>query len=355
MVATIGSSPYIYVSTRLRVRRAQLIPKEEYLRMLNMSLPEITRFIQESEYKREIDELSPAFSGIDLLEVALSWNLAKNYQKVLAITPSGLQFMTQSYLRRWDIQNVLTILRGKTQRLSIGRIKEVLIPAGELDRVFLDRLIAEPSVDRVVEGLKKWRLYPVLLKEYTQFDSSDSFAHMENELYKKFYEEVIADAMSGVRGGKAFLEYIRLDIDIKNLQNLFRLRAGKETADVKDILIPGGSVPIEDLERLNTVRDAEEFADTAKSMVKSPPLLNVLEEGRKSGAFSGAGLHEVELALTRMQLKQIEFMSKMHPFTIWPILAYLERKKFEIFNLRAITRGKESNLPTDRIKSYLVV
>ena len=52
MVATIGSSPYIYVSTRLRVRRAQLIPKEEYLRMLNMSLPEITRFIQESEYKR---------------------------------------------------------------------------------------------------------------------------------------------------------------------------------------------------------------------------------------------------------------------------------------------------------------
>ena len=176
-----------------------------------------------------------SFSGIDLLEVALSWNLAKNYQKVLAITPSGLQFMTQSYLRRWDIQNVLTILRGKTQGLSPGGSKKCLSRQVNWTGYFLDRLIAEPSVDRVVEGLKKWRLFPVLLGEYTRFGSSDSFAHMENELYKKFYEEVIADALSGVRGGKAFLEYIRLDIDIKNLQSLFRLRAGKETASVGEI------------------------------------------------------------------------------------------------------------------------
>lgn len=355
MVATFGSSPYIYVSTRLRVRRAQLIPKEEYLRMLNMSLPEITRFIQESEYKKEIDELSHAFSGIDLLEVALSWNLAKNYQKVLAITPGGLHFMTESYLRRWDIQNVLTILRGKAQGLSPGRIKEVLIPAGELDRGFLDRLITEPSIDRIVEGLRKWRLYPVLSGEYTRSGGSDSFAHLENELYKQFYAEVIADAMSGVRGGKAFLEYIRFDIDIKNLQNLFRLCAVGEAVAVGEILIPGGSIPVEDLTRLPVAGNTEEFIAAIEMQVKSKPLLNVLEEARKSGALSGAGLHEVELALIRLQLRQIEFMSKMHPFTIWPILAYLERKKFEIFNLRAITRGKESNLPTERIKSYLVV
>ena len=36
------SAPYIYVCTRMRVRKAKLLPKEEYMRMLNMSLPEIT-------------------------------------------------------------------------------------------------------------------------------------------------------------------------------------------------------------------------------------------------------------------------------------------------------------------------
>lgn len=48
-------APYIYVCTRMRVRKAKLIPREEYMRMLNMSLPEITRIIQETQYKHEID------------------------------------------------------------------------------------------------------------------------------------------------------------------------------------------------------------------------------------------------------------------------------------------------------------
>ncbi len=119
-------APYIYVCTRMRVRKAKLIPREEYMRMLNMSLPEITRIIQETEYKQEIDELSTVFKGIDLIEVALSWNLAKEYQKILEITPGNLKQFTRSYLRRWDIQNVLTILRGKMQGEKVGKIKEIL-------------------------------------------------------------------------------------------------------------------------------------------------------------------------------------------------------------------------------------
>ena len=74
-------APYIYVCTRMRVRKSKLIPREEYMRMLNMSLPEITRIIQETEYKQEIDELSSVFKGIDLIEVALSGTLPKNTRR----------------------------------------------------------------------------------------------------------------------------------------------------------------------------------------------------------------------------------------------------------------------------------
>ena len=125
------SAPYIYVCTRMRVRKAKLLPREEYMRMLNMSLPEITRFIGETEYKQEIDELGTIFKGIDLIEVALSWNLAKEYQKIQEITPGNLKQFTRAYLRRWDIQNILTILRGKMQGVKAGKIKEILIPAGQ--------------------------------------------------------------------------------------------------------------------------------------------------------------------------------------------------------------------------------
>ena len=47
----------------MRVRKAKLLPKEEYMRMLNMSIPEITRFIEETQYKQEIDELGDDVQG----------------------------------------------------------------------------------------------------------------------------------------------------------------------------------------------------------------------------------------------------------------------------------------------------
>jgi len=51
----------------------------------------------------------------------------------------------------------------------------------------------------------------------------------------------------------------------------------------------------------------------------------------------------------------MERLSKRHPFSIHPILVYLEKKKYEVFNLRALTRGKESKLSPERIAEYLVV
>lgn len=345
-----GPAPYIYVCTRMRVRKAKLLPREDYLRMLNMSLPEITRFIEETEYKSEIDELGPAFSGIDLMEVALSWNLAKEYQKILEITPGVLHKFTESYLRRWDIQNVLTILRGKSQGVKAGRIKEILIPAGKLDKVFLDRLLAEDSVERIAESLKGRRLYPVLERELPAALETGSFARLENELYKKFYEDLFADARSGVKGGNVFLEYIRLEVDIRNIQNLFRLRMGRAEGDVRDLLIPGGSFSIDELQRIWAIENTGEFIDAIQKKAGFESVTALLEEVRNKGS-----IHEIEIELTRIMLAQMERLSKRYPFSICPILVYLEKKKYEVQNLRALARGKESLLPTERIQSYLVM
>ncbi len=345
-----GRSPYIYVCTRMRVRRSRLIQRDEYLRMLNMSLPEITRVIEETSYKQEIDELGTNFKGIDLIEVALSWNLAKEYQKLLEIIPGTLKQFTSSYLRRWDIQNVLNSLRGKMQGSKTGKIKEILIPAGSLDRATLDRLMAEDSVDRIVEALKGHRMYLSLAAHIGEAKETGSFSKMENELYRQFYADMIAEAESGIKGGKLFISFIRFDIDIKNIKTLFRLRADTFEEDHSDMFIAGGTLDVDNFVRLNTLKDLVEFVNTLKMFVRDKTLLVFLDElkGDKK-------VHDVEMRLTTVQLDQMERMSKLHPFSIHPILAYLEKKKYEVFNLRALARGKESNLPADRILKYLVI
>ena len=345
-----GPAPYIYVCTRMRVRKSKLIQRDDYLRMLNMGISEITRVIEETTYKQEIDELGTRFKGIDLIEVALSWNLAKEYQKILEITPGTLKQFTRSYLRRWDIQNVLNILRGKKEGEKVGKIKEILIPAGSLDRFTLDRLLAEDSMDRIVEALKGHRMYPVLAAKIGEAKETGSFSRLENELYKQFYADLLAEAESGVKGGQLFLSFIRLDIDIKNIKTLFRLRADKLEEDPHEMFIAGGVLTIDDFIRLNMIKDQVEFIDALKMKVRQKMLHAFLDElkGEKK-------VRDIEVSLTRVQLDQMERMSKLHPFSIHPILVYLEKKKYEVFNLRAIARGKESKIPAEQISEYLVI
>ena len=345
------SAPYIYVCTRMRMRKSKLLPKEEYQRMLNMSVSEITRIIGETEYKQEIDELGTTFKGIDLIEVALSWNLAKEYQKIQRITPGTLKQFTQVYLRTWDIQNVLTILRGKMQGVKAGKIKEILIPAGSLDKVALDRLLSEESPDRIIEMLKDNRMYPVLAREYPLAKETGSFSHMENELYKHLYATIINDAKTGVKGGASFLAYIQLEIDIKNVKTLFRLKADKVDEEAREMFIPGGSLSINDFASLNAIKDLGEFIDMIRANISNDTLHALLDEVKtKKG-----GVQYIEARLTRVQLEQMEKMSKRNPFSIHPILVYLEKKKYEVFNLRALARGKESKLPSEKIVDYLVM
>jgi V/A-type H+-transporting ATPase subunit C len=344
------SAPYIYVCTRMRVRKAKLIPREEYQRMLNMGLSEITRIIGESEYKQEIDELGTTFKGIDLIEVALSWNLAKEYQKIQEITPGNLKQFTQAYLRRWDIQNVLTILRGRMQGAKTGKIKEILVPAGSLDTTALDRLLGEENPERVIEALKGHHMYPVLAREFPYAKESGSFSRMENELFKQFYSEIIAEAESGIKGGNQFLDFIRLDIDVKNLKTLFRLRADAFDQDAREMHIPGGALSATEFSNLNLIKDQGEFIDTLKGLYRQKSLLSLLDEIREEKT-----IRDAEIRLTRVQLEQMERMSKRNPISIHPILVYLEKKKYEVFNLRALARGKESKLPPEKIMNYLVM
>jgi V/A-type H+-transporting ATPase subunit C len=226
-----------------------------------------------------------------------------------------------------------------------------LVPAGSLDRAILDHLLAEDSVDKIIESLKGYRMYPsVFAREYPLAKDSGLFSRLENALYKQFYEEIIEEAESGIKGGNLFLEFIRLEIDIKNVKTLFRLRADMVEEDVREMYVSGGVLSSSDFASLNSIRNQNEFIDMLKTKIRHKTLLTLLEEMR-----SEKTIRDVEIRLTRVQLEQMERMSKRNPISIYPILVYLEKKKYEVFNLRALARGKESRLPTEKIAEYLVI
>jgi V/A-type H+-transporting ATPase subunit C len=190
----------------------------------------------------------------------------------------------------------------------------------------------------------------VLAREYPDAKETGSFSRMENELYKQFYAEILGDAKAGIKGGASFLSYIQLEIDIKNTKTLFRLRADAQADDVRDMFIAGGTLSVVDFSSLHAIRDLNEFIDQLKANIRNDSLHTLLDEMKGKTA-----MHDIEVRLTRVQLEQMEKMSKRNPFSVHPVLVYLEKKKYEVFNLRALARGKESKLPSEKIAEYLVM
>jgi V/A-type H+-transporting ATPase subunit C len=335
-----------------------------------MDLSQIIRFIGETEYQNEVNQLAGSLTGIDLIETALTRNLAETYQGVISIAPGALHELAERYLARWDIWNVMLVLRGVQFGIDPDQIRKVIIPAGGISPRKIDILLSMRSTIDIVEGLKDWELHHVLKGAYEEGYQKGLFSRVENALYMSFYSNLYRDARSGIRGGDAILPYLRFEIDIVNIRNLFRLRAGSRVTDISPYMIPGGNLEPAYFQRVYPVEDRQQFINEMMRAKILPILMTALQEIRcdKSVCEMDAAdliwkrwearktpLFSTMMAVSRLRLHRLEQIARRYPFSVLPILSYLEHKRYEVMNLRAIARGKQFGLDPDHIKRYLVL
>src|SRR5947208_6791450 len=149
----IESGNYPYVTARVRAKKAALLLPDVYERMLQMEIPQIARVLSEGAYKAEILALATKASGVDLIELATSRNLAAVYTQIIEFSEGELRQMIGWYLDRFDVQNVKTIVRGKVFGASSAEILEDIVAAGSMRESFLRSLIALPSLEEVFDRL----------------------------------------------------------------------------------------------------------------------------------------------------------------------------------------------------------
>jgi len=360
----------MYICTRLTVRKAQLIQPDQYMRLLNMDLNQISRYIGETEYRNEINELAGRLSGISLIEAALTRNLAETYQAVIRIAPGSLHELAERYLARWDIWNVMLLLRGKQFRIPADQVRQVLIPAGGLSSDLIESLLAMNSLCEIIDGLSGWEFHRVLLSVCGGEYRKGLFAEVENSLYISFYTNLYQDARSGIRGGNAILPYLRYEIDIVNIRNLFRLRAGSRIDDIRPFIIPGGNLTPDYFQQVYHTQEKEQFIAEMQHSKILPVLVNALQAIRCDTSVCEADAAEliwsrwsgrktpkfvVVMAVNRLRLHRLAMIARRHPFSVLPILSYLEHKRYEVMNLRAIARGKQFGLKPEHIRNYLIL
>jgi len=297
-----GGPGYPYVNARVRVMKSRLIEDTQYERLLKMGLAEIAKFLEETEYSREINELGAAMEGAELLEYALSKNLENTFTKLIKIAITGSKDQLRLYLHKWDIWSIKAVLRGKFSNASENEIIYSIVAGGEIDREFFERMAKEAKdYNAAIEMLQGTKYYSILK------ENANNLIELEDALDLNYYNELLNTSDADLK------HFGREQITILNSLNTHRA----EKANIKMKEIPRGKKELVEVQ-------AKEELDVRKEYRRM-----ITEKGIR--------------------------MLRRFKFSAAPIIGFCVAKENEVRNLRILVRGKQANLPVDTIENQLVV
>jgi V/A-type H+-transporting ATPase subunit C len=345
-----SSGNYPYVCARVRAKRAHLLSGDVYAKLLMMDVHEITRFLGESVYKKEITELGLTYSGFELTEIALNRNLAVVSQQILGYCEDDLSKMLSAYLQHNDVWNIKTILRGKFYHASVEEIMKTLRPAGKYSESYWRNLVqTSKTMEEVIDHLEGTEYYEILhgLREKL----STNLADCENTLEAAYYISLLKAIRPNSEANKLFLRFVHREIDLVNLRTLFMTKfENVEPQTLVGMLIPGGEISEKELQLLVDASDFPHFLDEVQKLPYYNTIRDVIGTIEQTGS-----LNHVIRALEKEHLAKATKSSYLYPLSILPILDYLIRKRIEVENLRILVRGKEKGLSEQVIREMLVM
>ena len=347
MSASPGSSNPEYVTARVRSRRAALFSDDDYRKLVRMGPAEIARFMEESEYEREINALGARHSGVDLIEYALNRNLAKHFNDLLAWADGRLYDLIARYLRKFDAWNVKTVLRGIYSDADRDDVETDLIRAGELDDRLLDRLLDAGTIEEAIDLLDRTTFGDPLREAFDDYEDSGVLVPLENAVDRVFYERLLSGLVVN-EATETYREFLQAEIDFRNARNALRLARSGADIDPSEYFIEGGRLFTAG--QLNALAsNVDELVAVIRESTYGDDLAGALEDLEDADSLIG-----FEHALDTALLEYSQKLSSRYPLSVCPVLSYILAKEREIENIRAIARGREAGLSVEEIETELV-
>ena len=346
------SSNYEYVIARVRSRRASLFDDDDYRKLVRMGTSEIARFMEETEYETEMNALGARHSGVDLVEYALNRNLAKHFDDLLRWSEGALYDYIARYLRKFDVWNVKTVIRGLYADAESADVEDDLIRAGEFSETRTDQLLSADSIEAVVELLDDTIFGDSLAEAFEVYEAEHVLVPLENAVDRAFYETLLSglptnpevDSPKGL-----YVEFLQTEVDFRNLRNALRLARSGADIDPAEYYIDGGSL-FDEQSLAQLSANVDGLVETVRESSYGDDLdqaLNALE--------TADNLIEFERALDAALLEYADTLSRRYPLSVCPVLSYILAKEREVDNIRAIARGREAGLGPDEIERELVI
>jgi V/A-type H+-transporting ATPase subunit C len=342
-----------YVNARVHGMSSRLITTHGFERLIAQpSLDGIITELEKTPYREEIVEARILYTGISCIEYALRKNLMKTYRKVLALIEGekSARYIL-IFLKKWDVQNIKTIIRGKNIQTPNEEISGCLIPAGTMDETTLIELVKQPDVRAVVDLMATWGIeYAIpLTRNIGEFFERNEIGMLEYALDDYYFESALKELSKKRYDDRIFCDLIGTEIDIRNIKTaLMMVRDSVSADDAAPFLLKGGKEInqkiIHDMIRTKKIPDAIRLLEsTSYRFLRSVPDIEA----------SLGKISVFEKELDRFLIRKGTAMFRGDPFSFTIVIGYLWAKLNEITNIRVIARCREAGMPDELMESEI--
>ena len=333
-----GAGNYSYTSARVKAKKSKLLKEEDYNKMLMMSVPEISHYISDAGYSKEMADLGNRYEGLSLVEYATYANMAKAFRSILNSSTGALSRMVNAYLTKWDFENLKTIMRGKKYGLPIEEIREDLVPAGNLSMDDLDKMLSLTTIEDILAAFSK-KIHIVVPDDViSSYKTNGILGSIEDVLVKEYYKNLLASISSSDRPTQIFRTYIKTCIDLKNVETVLKFKADGITGDVVvEYWIPGGTeVDEKVMSQLAAAQDIQ-------AAVNEMQQLRMYSE-IKDSLSQDSTILDVVGVINKYRVELANKVGHIYPLSVIPVVDYMIHKENEVRNIRMIAHGTDSGL-----------
>jgi V/A-type H+-transporting ATPase subunit C len=357
---------YKQIMSKATVAKLQLIEPKRIADLAGKSLNDISSILEKTPYKAEISRIRGKGLSSSSLEDALLQNFVKTCEKLLKYfarshAPKDVRLLISTFLMKFEVDCVKGLLRAKQAELTVEEAMKYIMPVGRLDEARCRKTMeTSENITDVVESLSDLEYGSVLERAFAFYEEEKISYLLEVALDRHVYSKLWR--ATGKLGGldkNIARSIIGLEIDSVNIKTILRCRAmGISDDEIRRCLIPVSEVLGEkELEEVMREADMQSFINSLVRLAKRAMARDytyVFTEIQESHVTS---LTRLETILDRGLVKTGLRMIKRHTpyFNIGLILAFLNLKRFEVRNLRAVIRGSEAGIPPDRVKKLLIL
>jgi len=317
-----------YLVCRVHGYAPKLLTRDAILDIASShTLAEFVERLSKTDYGRRLE-------GADELpevEKGLAETFMDKLRAVVDASSGRIKSLLRSYLRRFEVQSLVAVVRMKAGGAPGVEVEELLTPVEEFAAVDLKALAEAEGLEQALEIIRKPGIYHIP-------EDVEGVLSVEAALWTSYYRQLLRDISTpGLEDKREIKGMVGLELDLHNLKTCLLIIDGAIDPKYAEKLIAKNPVgiPYEQLTKLAKTRDRER-------LIKQTPQYRAFLE-----KLTSTEPWMAEIERYRIMKGYVDGLRIPKFASLFYVVRYLLSLEIEYRNLRAIAVSIYHDLPPE--------